>query len=119
VCRYVDSASVAVKAVDGTGVIMRPRLASLAGSKSLYGAASMKNLWMSRSGHHGGSPEMHSISAMQHQPFPQSTGERPKVLSIERFAAWEVAFAELLTRTTTSLSPSQSKTHSIRSSSAS
>jgi hypothetical protein len=99
VSEYVGSASVAVKVVDGNMLIVRPRLVRLAGSKSLYGAASMEKFGMSKSLHHGGSPGMHSIAAMQHQPFPQSTGETPQVLSMERFATWIVASAKFVTRT--------------------
>ncbi|KAL5379203.1 hypothetical protein DPSP01_008652 [Paraphaeosphaeria sporulosa] len=86
VCESVGNASVAVKVVDGDALIVRPRLVSLTGSKSLYGAASMEKLGMSKSWHHGGSPGIHFCAAMQHQPFPQSTGEKPQVCPIERFA---------------------------------
>lgn len=79
VCEYVGKASVAVNIVDGNVLIVRPTLVSLAGSKSLYGAASIEKLGMSKSWHHGGSPGMHFIAAIQHQPFPQSTGEKPQV----------------------------------------
>lgn len=92
-CEYVGSAFVAVKVVDGNVLIVRPTLVSRAGSRSLYGAASMVKLGMRRSSHVGGSPGMHFIAAIQHQPFPQSTGEGPQNSLIERFAASVLALA--------------------------
>lgn len=72
------NAVVAVIVVRGTTLISRSMLVNVLMSSLLYGAADIVKDGMRRSSHIGGSSAVHFMANVQHQPFPQSTGDIPQ-----------------------------------------